>query len=104
VSFQYGRDAREVFVNEPNPAAVRGEVGPRRLEGIDVPIDPHELGRRRSVQNPAGVATSPNRRVDDDPTALEGRREELRDLGGENRFMVQFVSSLVASSSDMFAE
>jgi hypothetical protein len=75
-------------VNEPDLIGVRGEVGPRRLEGVDVTIDAHDLGPRRSVQDPTGVPASSDRRVDDDPAASNRGSEELRDLVGEDGFVI----------------
>ena len=74
-SFQYGRELLEVCTNEPKPGLVRGEVGPRRLQGLGVAIDPDELGFGSRVEDSPGVPPSSKRSVDDDPSVLQCRKE-----------------------------
>src|ERR687896_1654206 len=98
-SFQYGRELFEVRTNEPKPFLVRGEVGARRFQGLGVPIDPDELGLGSRVEDAAGMASSSKRSVDDDPSVLQCRKQELDDGAGEDGLVSSHIVSVPALSS-----
>jgi hypothetical protein len=89
----------EVGTYEPKPALVRGDVGLVCLHGVRVPIDPDELGLGSRVEDAERVAPSSKRSVDDDPSVLQCRKQELDDGAGEDGLVSRHIASVPALSS-----